>query len=153
MTEQKVLVKNLEINYKVFEEAGFVRNNVLLIVHGWGSSSDRWSKIGQEIAENGFRVIIPDMPGFGKSETPKTPWDFNSYVGFVEEFTKTLNLENFYLLGHSFGGAVAVKIAIDVPQKINKLFLVACSCIRKRTAFKKYLAKISKIIKVFSFLP
>lgn len=148
MTEQKVFVKGLEINYKVFGDG-----IPFLILHGWGSNSDRWQKIGQALSEKGFYVIVPDMPGFGKSETPKTPWDFNSYVGFVEEFSEILNLKNFYLLGHSFGGAIAVKISVNVPQKIRKLFLVACACIRKKTILKKVLVKISKVAKVFSFLP
>lgn len=152
MTEEKVFVKNLQINYKVFIK-GSATNKAFLILHGWGSSSDRWQKIGESLSEHGFTVIIPDMPGFGKSETPKTPWDFNNYVGFVQEFTRTLNLQNFYLLGHSFGGAVAVKVAVDFPQKINKLFLVSCAYMRKKTMLKKVLAKISKVVRIFSFLP
>ena len=153
MTEDKVVVKNLEINYKVFGEDHSIGNKTFLILHGWGSDSNRWEKIGQSLSEKGFKIIIPDIPGFGGSEIPKTPWDFNSYVSFVEEFTKILGLENFYLLGHSFGGAIAVKVAVDVPQKINKLFLVACACIRKKTMLKKISAKISKAIKIFSFVP
>ena len=153
MLEAQITVKNLTINYKIIGENHPTYSKTFLILHGWGSNSDRWQEIGQSLSEKGFKVIIPDMPGFGKSETPKTPWNFNNYVSFAEEFTKNLNLQNFYLLGHSFGGAVAVKIAIDVPQKINELFLVACSCIRKRTALKKVLAKISKVVKLFAFLP
>ncbi|MEK7061721.1 MAG: alpha/beta hydrolase [Patescibacteria group bacterium] len=156
MIEQKLFVKNLEINYKVFGKRipfDTTQGKTLLVLHGWGSSSDRWHKIGQALSEKGFYVIIPDMPGFGQSETPKTPWNFNNYVGFVQEFTKILNLKNFSLLGHSFGGAIAVKIAVDSPQKINKLFLVACAYMRRKTVLKKVLAKISKVVRVFSFLP
>ncbi|MDO8486284.1 MAG: alpha/beta hydrolase [Candidatus Staskawiczbacteria bacterium] len=153
MIEQKSLIKNLQINYKIFGDNLPIDNKTFLILHGWGSSSDRWQLIGQLFSENGFRVIIPDLPGFGKSEAPEKPWNFNNYVNFIEEFTESINLRNFYLLGHSFGGSVAVKIAIDVPQKVNRLFLVACACIRKKTTFKKVLAKISKFIRIFSFLP
>src|SRR3989344_499442 len=153
MTEQKVFVKNIEINYKILKKEPAIENKAFLILHGWGSESDRWQKIGEELSEHGFTVIVPDMPGFGKSETPKIAWNFNNYVGFVQDFTKILNLENFYLLGHSFGGAVSVKVAVDAPQKINKLFLVSCAYMRKKTVLKKVLAKVSKVVKVFSFLP
>lgn len=153
MIEKRIIVKNLEINYKIFGESHPIKNKVLLILHGWGSSSDRWHKIGQELSEKDFYVIVPDMPGFGQSETPKIPWNFNNYVSFIQEFAKTLNLENFYLLGHSFGGTVSVKVAVDSPQKINKLFLVSCAYMRKKTVLKKVLAKISKVVKFFSFLP
>ena len=144
----EIIINGIKTNYQVFGEG-----QPFLILHGWGSNSDRWQIIGEKISKKGLKVIIPDMPGFGKSEIPKTPWDFNSYVNWIEEFTKTLNLGNFYLLGHSFGGAIAVKVAVNAPQKVNKLFLVASACIRKRTIFKKVLAKISKVVKVFSFLP
>ena len=144
----EIIINGVKINYQVFGEG-----RPFLILHGWGSDSDRWHKIGQALSENGFKIIVPDMPGFGKSQTPKTPWDFNGYVSWVEEFAKALNLQNFYLLGHSFGGAMAVKVAVDAPQKINRLFLVACACMRKRTALKKVLAKVSKVARIFSFLP
>lgn len=141
-------INGIKTNYQVFGEG-----RPFLILHGWGSNSERWQKVGELLAEKGLKVIIPDMPGFGKSEKPKTPWNFNNYVSWAEEFTKTLNLESFSLLGHSFGGAIAVKVAVDAPQKTNRLFLVASACIRKRTVLKKVLAKISKVVKVFSFLP
>lgn len=144
----ETIVNGLKTSYQVFGEG-----KPFLILHGWGSNSERWQKVGELLAEKGLKIIIPDLPGFGKSETPKTPWNFNSYVSWVEEFSKILDLKNFYLLGHSFGGAIAVKVAVNSPQKINKLFLVASACIRKRTALKNVLAKISKVVKVFSFLP
>ncbi|MEK7540922.1 MAG: alpha/beta hydrolase [Patescibacteria group bacterium] len=144
----ETIINGIKINYKIIGEG-----EPFLILHGWGSNSERWQKVGELLAEKGLKTIIPDMPGFGKSETPKTPWNFNSYVSWVEEFAKILDLKNFYLLGHSFGGAIAVKVAVNSPQKINKLFLAASACIRKKTAIKKVLAKISKVAKIFSFLP
>ncbi|MBI2049835.1 MAG: alpha/beta hydrolase [Candidatus Staskawiczbacteria bacterium] len=148
MTEQKFLVKDLQTNCKIYGNG-----TPFLILHGWGSSSDKWQKIGQIVSEKGFKVIIPDMPGFGKSEIPKTPWDINNYVSWLEELIKVLNLQSYYLLGHSFGGAVAVKVVVDAPQKINKLFLVSCAYIRKRTLLKKVLSRLAKVVKVFYFLP
>lgn len=153
----EIIINGIKTNYKVFGEG-----KPFLILHGWGSNSDRWQAIGEEISKKGLarsataeglKVIIPDMPGFGKSETPKISWNFNNYVNWAEEFTKALNLDSFCLLGHSFGGAIAVKVAVNSPQKINKLFLVASACIRKKTALKKVLAQIAKIVKIFSFLP
>jgi len=155
MFEEEAVINNLKINYKVFGAGPSATGKALLILHGWGSDSNKWQKISQAISEIGIKVIVPDMPGFGKSEVPKIPWTFNNYVNFVEEFTKTQpELKgNYYLLGHSFGGAVAVKVAVDTPQQINKLFLIACACIRKKTLLKEISAKFSKIVKIFSFLP
>jgi pimeloyl-ACP methyl ester carboxylesterase len=71
----------------------------------------------------------------------------------LENFIKEFNLKDFYLLGHSFGGALASKLAVKHAQDLKKLFLVSAACVRKKTATKSYSAKISKVIKLFSFLP
>src|SRR3989344_891612 len=101
MTEETIEVKNLKINYKSFGSG-----KPFLILHGWQSSSDRWMKVGELLQEK-YRVIIPDLPGFGKSEEPKEAWSLDSYVDWLLEFTaKVLELnKEFYILGHSFGGA------------------------------------------------
>lgn len=169
----EIIINGIKTNYQVFGEgpsptnfglkenknvksvtgSKLVGDKPFLILHGWGSNSERWQEVGEFLAEKGLKVIIPDMPGFGKSDIPETPWNFNNYVSWAEKFAENLNLENFCLLGHSFGGAIAVKITVNTPQKISKLFLVSSACIRKRTGLKNILAKLSKIVKIFSFLP
>lgn len=148
MREEKILINNLEVNYKT-EGKG----KPFLILHGWGSKSEKWEKVGKVLTERGFNVIIPDLPGFGKSQKLSVPWDLDDYCDFVKRFIEYLKLDKFYLLGHSFGGALAVKYTIKFPSKIEKLFLVAASCIRRKTLKKRFLSKISKIFKTFSFLP
>jgi pimeloyl-ACP methyl ester carboxylesterase len=150
MTEQKSIVKNLEVSFKVFGEG-----KPFLILHGWGSNSDRWIEVAEKIAEKGFKVIVPDLPGFGKSDTLEYPWNLNQYVSWLEEFIKSRPelAEGFYLVGHSFGGALASKIAIKHAQEVQKLFLVSAAVTRKKTTQKGFLSKISKIVKLFSFLP
>ncbi|OGZ67259.1 MAG: hypothetical protein A3D35_00805 [Candidatus Staskawiczbacteria bacterium RIFCSPHIGHO2_02_FULL_34_9] len=150
MEEKQIIVKNLSINYKVFGQG-----KPFLILHGWGSNSDRWIKVAELLAKNGLLVLVPDLPGFGKSQEPNKAWSIDDYVDLVVEFLKNFTefKEEFYLLGHSFGGAVSVKLSINHSQRIKKLFLAAAACIRKKTTAKSYLHKISKIIKVFSFLP
>ncbi len=156
-------IKGLEINYEVIGEgnrgaqpkAGRTRweGCSLLILHGWGSNSGRWEKVGELLAEKGVKVIIPDLPGFGSSQKPFEAWGLDDYCEFIQEFTKLLNLEKFYLLGHSFGGALAVKCSLKFPEKINKLFLVSAACFRRRALKKRLFYIISKILKIFSFLP
>ena len=139
-------IKGLKINYKTLGEG-----KPLLILHGWGSSSEKWQKIGELLAQKRVKVIIPDLPGFGNSDKPPTAWNLDNYCDFVEEFVKALNLDKFYLLGHSFGGELAVKYSLRFPEKINKLFLLDASCIRTRDFKKKLLYIISKIFRIFSF--
>ncbi len=141
-------IKGLEINYEVIGEG-----KPLLILHGWGSNSERWQKVGELLAKKGVKVIIPDLPGFGKSQSPSMAWGLDDYCDFIQEFVKLLNLEKFYLLGHSFGGALAVKYSLKFPDKIDKLFLVSAACFRRAAFREKLFYVIAKIFKIFSFLP
>lgn len=135
-----MIINGLKINYRIIGEG-----RPFLILHGWGSNSEKWQKIGELLAQNGIKVIIPDLPGFGKSDKPLKAWNLDDYCNFIEEFVKFLNLEKFYLLGHSFGGALAVKCSLKFPEKINKLFLVGAACIRKKTVKVRLLRVISKL--------
>ena len=102
-----------------------------------------------------MQVIIPDLPGFGKSQEPQKSWSLDDYVEWVKEFSEKIpGLDvPFCVVGHSFGGALAAKFSIKYVQNVKKLFLVAAACVRKRTWYKKMLYRLSQIIKVFSFLP
>jgi pimeloyl-ACP methyl ester carboxylesterase len=122
-------------------------------LHGWGSNSDRWIPVAEKISQRGLKVIVPNLPGFGESDALPHAWNMNNYVNWVERFVKELNLGDFYLMGHSFGGALAVKLTIKHPQEIKKLFLVSAASVRKRTTKKSVLKNISKLVSKFSFLP
>ena len=143
-----MIIKGLKTNYKTLGEG-----KPLLILHGWGSRSDNWQKVGETLAKNGIKVNILDLHGFEQSDKPQIAWDLDDYCNFVEEFVNVLNLDKFYLLGHSFGGEIAVKYNLRFPEKIDKLFLVSASCIRTRNLKKKLLYILSKVFKIFSFIP
>ncbi len=144
----EITINGAKTNYQAFGDG-----KPFLILHGWGSASDRWIKEAEIISAKGFKVIVPDLPGFGESDKLEKPWRDNDYVKWFEEFTKELCVENFYLLGYSFGGALAAKIAVKYPQRVQRLFLVASAVIRKKTAPKDFSARVAKVIKVLHFLP
>lgn len=144
----EVLIRDLKISYKTAGEG-----KPLLILHGWGSKKEKWHEAEKILSKNGFKVIIPDLPGFGQSSAPLRAWSLDDYCDFIEEFVKSLNLGSFYLLGHSFGGALAVKCSLRFPEKIEKMFLVAAACFRSKTIKKDALRDVSKVVKVFSFIP
>lgn len=127
---------------------------ILVILHGWGSSKERWQKVKEEIVKSGVRVIVPDIPGFKPETELQKPWDLDDYTDWFNGFLSSENIsEPFFLLGHSFGGTIAAKFSLRYPKKIEKLFLVAASCIRKRTLRTKLLGMAARILKFFSFLP
>ena len=138
-----MIINGIKINYRIIGEG-----KPFLILHGWGSCSDKWQRVGDLLAQKGLKVIIPDLPGFGQSEKPKNAWDIDDYCDFVGEFVRALGLEKFSLLGHSFGGALAVKFSLKFPEKIDKLSLVGAAVIRKKTFKNQLLKFISRFFKI-----
>lgn len=150
MEERQITVKNLIIHYKIIGQG-----KPMLILHGWGSKSDRWQAVGEILAQKNMMAIIPDLPGFGQSQEPGTVWNLNNYVEWVAEFSEKIPelSHGFYLLGHSFGGALSAKFSIKYNQRVEKLFLVGAAAIRKKTIKKQVVGRMSKVAKIFSFLP
>jgi pimeloyl-ACP methyl ester carboxylesterase len=147
--EKLILINNLEINYKI---AG--SGPAILILHGWGGSSDSWMKVQEILASQGYQVIVPDFPGFGKSKTPPIPWGIKDYTDFVLDLVNYFELENFFLLGHSFGGRIAIKFAIKHPEKLAGLILVSAAGIKpKKSFYQNFISFFAKIGNLFSFLP
>jgi len=148
MTENKINIKGLSIFYKVFGEG-----KPLLILHGWGSKNDKWQTTAKLLTGKGFQVIVPDLPGFGQSDDPDKIWDFDDYSNFTNDFINGLDLRKLSLLGHSFGGSIAIKYATEHPKKISKLYLVGAAAIREKSLKKKMIYVIAKTFGFFSFIP
>jgi pimeloyl-ACP methyl ester carboxylesterase len=130
MAEEKNNINGLEINYKI---AG--QGPAILVLHGWGGSSDSWIET-QKILSKEYKVIVPDLPGFGKSAPPQRPWKVGDYVDFVSKFSEKLNLEDFFLIGHSFGGRISIKFSIQHPEKVKKLILCDSAGIKPDPSLK-----------------
>lgn len=130
-----------------------MEEKVILILHGWGSSAKSWSAIKEMLENNGLKVFLPDLPGFGQSFSLKKPWSVQDYANWVKDYCRKNNLSSFFLMGHSFGGAVAFQYALFFPSDIKKLLLVSPALIRIRDRKKEALVKIAKFYNRFSFLP
>lgn len=145
MEEKQISIDKLRINYKIAGEGP-----VILILHGWGGSSDSWLEVQRILAEKRYRIITPDFPGFGKSVIPPEPWGIKDYNNFVLEFTQKLNLNNFFLIGHSFGGRIAIKFTSQYPEKVKKLILCDSAGIKPKPSLKTliifWLARIGNAI-------
>ena len=125
----------------------------IIILHGWGSGAKNWARVKEFLEKKGCQVFLPDLPGFGETPPPPKAWSLDDYVEWVRDFSEKNNLSEFFLLGHSFGGGIAIKFALKYPEKIKKLFLVSSAAIRKKTIKKEILKKIASFFKRFSFLP
>ena len=105
-----------------YREAG--EGEPLLMVHGnFGSS--RWFIDQLESPPAGFRILAPDLPNFAGSERMPGPISIEAYGRFLAGFCDALGLERLNLLGHSLGGAVAQAFALEQPERVERMILVA----------------------------
>ncbi len=128
----------------------------IVILHGWGSNSLRWQRVKELLEEKGIEALIFDLPGFGIIPSPDKPWSRDDYISWIFQKIKEKNWQKFNLLGHSFGGGLSVKIAVNpgLFEKgggIEKLILCAPAIIKRisiKTYFFYWLAFLGK--KIFS---
>ena len=108
-----------------FQEAGPADGPVVFLIHGFASSNLVWSKVLLELAEQGFRVIAPDLLGYGYSAKPRhLEYTIGRQAKMVVGLLNELGVERANIVGSSYGGAVAATLALDHPSLVNKLVLV-----------------------------
>ena len=115
----------------------------IVILHGWGSNSLRWQKVKELLEEKEMEVMVFDLPGFGNNPPPGRPWGRTDYINWIFQKIKEKNWHKFSILGHSFGGGLAAKIAANPAiyknyGQIEKLILCAPAIIRRKS-IKGYL--------------
>jgi len=92
----------------------------LVLVHGFLGSSEMWEP-QINFFKNYFRVIVPDLPGFGKSKEVKSHNSIQSIANLLLNFLEEKKIDKFYLLGHSMGGMIVQEMAKKSENKISKL--------------------------------
>ena len=99
--------------------------SVILLLHGWGAQASTYQLIIDHLSTR-FRVVAPDLPGFGGSEEPPEAWDVDQYVAFVDAFVKSLGLTEAAVIGHSNGGRILIKYLAreDGPLTVRKAILM-----------------------------
>jgi pimeloyl-ACP methyl ester carboxylesterase len=108
-----------------FQEAGREDAPVVILIHGFASSNLVWSKVLLELADQGFRVIAPDLLGYGYSAKPRDlEYTIGRQAKMVVGLMADLGIERANVVGSSYGGAVAATVALDHPELIDRLVLV-----------------------------
>ena len=115
-----ILVDSVRIAYR---EAGLTGNPVLLLLHGFPSSSHMFRNVIPRLSEH-FHVIAPDLPGFGFSEIPRTnafSYTFEHYAELISEFLSKLNISksSFYLF--DYGAPILMRLFLKRPEMIEML--------------------------------
>ena len=104
----------------------------LVLIHGLGASAERWEKVIPLFAKH-FRVIIPDLIGFGYSDKPLADYTLDFFSSFLEKFFAAANIQNPILIGSSLGGQIAVEYTAEHSQNVEKLILISPSGVMKKS--------------------
>ena len=115
-------INNVKINYKQYGKGEDV-----VLLHGWGQNIEMMKPLGDHLCDH-YRVTIIDLPGFGLSKEPVYAYTIFDYTETVHELLKELKITNPIMMGHSFGGRIAIVYASK--YKVSKLVLFGSPCVR-----------------------
>ncbi len=96
----------------------------LLLLHGLGCDHTTWSPAIHELARH-FTVIAPDLLGHGASAKPRADYSLGGYANGMRDLLTVLNIDKVTVIGHSFGGGIAMQFAYQFPERTERMILVA----------------------------
>jgi pimeloyl-ACP methyl ester carboxylesterase len=114
-------VNGMRINY---EALGPADGPVVVLVHGLGGNAEDWRNLAPYFTKAGYRVYMPDLPGYGRSEQPPNfSYSIADEASTVVGFMDALNLKQVELGGWSMGGWIVQTVAADHPERVKKLII------------------------------
>ena len=133
-----ISIKNKNINYIQYGSG-----EDIVLLHGWGQNIEMMKPLGDCFLNK--RITIIDFPGFGSSEELTKAYTIYDYVEILEELLEKLEIKNPIIMGHSFGGRVAIVYASR--NNVEKLVLFGAPCIRtyKKSMKEEMLKKAKKL--------
>lgn len=121
-----------------FDAAGDAGDPVVVLLHGWPLNRSIWSEVLDPIAGAGFRVLAPDLPGFGESPPmEREQATVEAFADDIAQFLEAFRDGPFAVAGHSFGGYVALALAERRPDLVGGLGLVSSRTLADSDAARK----------------
>lgn len=145
-------IKDVFVNYIQY---GNKNGKDVVLLHGWGQNIEMMNPIGKGL-ESDYYITVIDLPGFGSSSEPTYAYTIYDYYEIVSELLTKLKIDNPVMIGHSFGGRVAIVYA--AKKKVSKLVLLSVPFRRstKRNTFKvkvlKFLKKVPVVKELESYM-
>lgn len=125
----------------------------VVFIHGSGPGASGHSNFKQnypQLAAAGHRVIVPDLPGYGASDKPETQYTLDFFVAALSGLLDQLDIERCVLVGNSLGGAIALKLALDEPQRVSRLVLMAPGGLMEKEQYYLQMEGIQKMGAAFA---
>jgi 2-hydroxy-6-oxonona-2,4-dienedioate hydrolase len=126
LSKQSNLQKFTNVNgYRIrYLEDGPRDCKTLILLHGIGASAERWSRVIPTLSRD-YRIIAPDIIGFGYSDKPAVEYTMDFFVDFFKLFLDNLGISKASIIGSSLGGHIATEFAIRFNHMVEKLALVS----------------------------
>lgn len=123
----------------------------IIFLHGWRSEAAVWFSLFKTLHQKPYTLYALDLPGFGKSETPRQSFTLNDYAKIVREFVLKVSnqISPVIIIGHSFGARIALNLTAENPELVKKLILVGAGGARIHSARRAGLGLIARMLKPF----
>jgi len=135
-----------EINYLDY---GSDQKGTIVLLHGWGQNIEMMDMLGRPFQKE-YRIIVLDLPGFGASSEPDKPSSVTDYAKTLYLFLKKLKVEKPVLVGHSFGGRIAICYAAKYAT--SKVVLLSSPFRPSQKSSSNYRVKIYNFVKKYKCL-
>lgn len=150
--ERDIIISNLSLHY--YSNHDQVANQAVIFLHGWRSEGRVWLPLWQKLnLSSDWTLLALDFPGFGSSKVPPSNFNISQYAELLSAFINKLNLTSVILVGHSFGGRVAIKLSGSHPNFLKQLILIDSAGFADRSFKKKLLRSLAKLLKPAKLLP
>lgn len=131
--DKDITIRGLRVHYTDNGDG----DRAIILMHGWGCDHTTLASVERTALQAGYRVINIDFPGFCSSQEPSEVWGVEDYTLMLEEFISALGVERPALLGHSFGGRVAILYS-SRHTDVDAVILVDAAGIKPHRSFRYY---------------
>jgi len=128
LSQERVSYKTVQVNGLdiFYREAGPANGPVILLLHGFPTSSRMYQPMLESSLSAKYRLIAPDFPGFGHSSWPSPKefsYTFDHLAEVTGKFAEALNLRRYTLYLHDYGGPVGMRMAVAQPEKVEAIII------------------------------
>lgn len=105
-----------------YYDGGPKLGETIVMVHGFGADKDNWLRMARYFSSR-YRVVVPDLPGFGDSSRPDGSYDVGTQAERLADFIEALGVGKVHLVGNSMGGHIVALYAARYPERVRSLAL------------------------------
>lgn len=115
--------QDVRMAYMDVAPQGTPNGKTVVLLHGNNFAGFYFGNVAEALRKEGFRVIIPDQMGYGRSSKPIIPYSFNDFARNTATLLKSLKLDKAMIVGHSMGGMLAARFATQYPAMTERLVI------------------------------